>query len=236
MSTSNVPPSFDPQTGAPIAAKKTSPLVWILAGVGGFIVLSMIGCGVIGYFAMHKLKDAGFDSDLMQKNPGLAMTKMVTAFNPNVDVVSTNDRAGTVTVRDKTTGKTVTYKFDPDKKSLVITGDDGAEVKIGGSAGNKMPDWVPVYPGSSPEGSYSVQSSEGNSGAFTFKTSDAASKVTSYYQDQLRAAGFNVTLVSSGDQGGMLSAEDADKKRTIVVTASASGGTTTVGVTVNDKK
>jgi hypothetical protein len=236
MSTPNVPLNFDPQTGAPITAKKTSPLVWILAGVGGFIVLCMIGCGVIGYIAMHKLKDAGFDSELMQKNPGLAMTKMVTAFNPNVEVVSTNDRAGTVTVRDKTTGKTITYKFDPDKKSLVITGDDGAQVNIGGGAGNKMPSWAPVYPGSSPEGNYSVQSADGDSGVFTFKTPDPASKVTSFYQDQLRAAGFNVTLVSSGDQGGMLSAEDADKKRTIVVTAGASSGVTTGSVTVNEKK
>ena len=120
----------------------------------------------------------------MQKNPGLAMTKMVTALNPNFEVDSTNDGAGTVTVREKSTGKTVTYKFDPDKQSLVIIGDDGAQVKIGASAANKMPDWAPVYPGSSPEGTYSVQSSEGNSGTFTFKTSDAASKVTSYYQDQ----------------------------------------------------
>jgi hypothetical protein len=234
---SSVPPKFDPQTGAPIAAKKTSPLVWILAGIGGFIVLCMVGCGIIGYFAMHKLKDAGFDSDLMKKNPGLAMTKMVTALNPNFDVVSTDDRAGTVTVREKSTGKTVTYKFDPDKKSLVIIGSDGAEMKIGsGAAATPMPAWAPVYPGSSPQGSYSVQSTEGNSGTFTFKTPDAASKVTSFYQDQLRAAGFNVTLVSSGDQGGMLSAEDADKKRTIIVTAGASNGTTTGSVTVNEKK
>jgi hypothetical protein len=228
MPSSDVPPQP--------AAKKTSPLVWILAGIGIIVVLGMVTCGVGAFFIGRAVKNAGFDSDLMKKNPGLAMTKMVTALNPNFDVVSTNDSAGTVTVREKSTGKTVTYKFDPDKKSLVITGEDGAEVKIGGSAANKMPDWVPIYPGSSPEGTYSVQSAEGNSGTFTFKTPDAASKVTSYYQDQLRAASFNVTLVSSGDQGGMLSAEDADKKRTIIITAGASSGTTTASVIVNEKK
>jgi hypothetical protein len=236
-SMSTVPPSMSPSDVPPqSAAKKTSPLVWILAGIGVIVVLAMITCGVGAFFIGRGLKNAGFDSDLMKKNPGLAMTKMVTALNPNFEVVSTNDGAGTVTVREKSTGKTVTYKFDPDKQSLVIIGDDGAQVKIGASAANKMPDWAPVYPGSSPEGTYSVQSSEGNSGTFTFKTSDAASKVTSYYQDQLRAAGFNVTLVSSGDQGGMLSAEDADKKRTIIITAGASNGTTTASVIVNEKK
>jgi hypothetical protein len=230
----STPPNMPLQSGA--APKKTSPLVWILAGVGGFIVLCMIGCAAIGFFFVHKVREAGFDADLMQRNPGLAMTKMITAFSPNLEVLSTNERAGTVTVHDKQTGKTITYKFDPDKKTMVITGDNGEEVKIGASANNKMPDWVPVYPGSSPEGSYSIQSLEGSSGTFTFKTTDAASKVTSFYQDQLRSSGFNVTLVSSGDQGGMLSAENADKKRTVVITAGASDGTTTASVTVSDKK
>jgi hypothetical protein len=235
-SMSTVPPSMSPSDVPQPAAKKTSPLVWILAGIGIIVVLAMITCGVGAFFISRGLKNAGFDSDLMKKNPGLAMTKMVTALNPNVEVVSTNDSAGTVTVREKSTGKTTTYKYDADKKSLVITGDNGEEVKIGASANNKLPDWVPVYPGSSPEGGYSVQSSEGNSGTFTFKTPDAASKVTSYYQDQLRAAGFNVTLVSSGDQGGMLSAADAGEKRTVIITAGASNGVTTGSVTVSEKK
>ena len=40
----------------------------------------------------------------------------------------------------------------------------------------------------------------------------------------------------SGDQGGMLSAEDADKKRTVIITAGASSGTTNASVTVSEKK
>jgi hypothetical protein len=237
----STPPNMPmpPQPGAPVppvGTKKTSPLVWILAGVGGFIVLCMIGCGLVVYVGMHKLKEAGFDSDLMQKNPGLAMTKMVTALNPDYQVLSTNDRTGSVTVREKSSGKTITMKFDPDKKTMVVTGENGEEVRFGASATNKMPEWVPVYPGSSPEGAYSVQSQEGSQGTFTFKTTDAASKVTSYYQDQLRSAGFNVTLVSSGDQGGMLSAEDADKKKTVIITAGVADGTTTASVTVSEKK
>src|SRR5580700_1954867 len=143
---STVPPSMPSSDVPQPAVKKTSPLVWILAGIGIIVVLAMITCGVGAFFIGRAVKNAGFDPDLMKKNPGLAMAKMVTALNPNFEVVSTNDGAGTVTVREKSTGKTVTYKFDPDKQSLVIIGDDGAQVKIGASAGNKMPDWAPVYP------------------------------------------------------------------------------------------
>jgi hypothetical protein len=229
----------DPSYGAPAqpAAKKTSPIVWILGILGGLLVLGMVTCGVASYFLVKTVQHAGFDPDLMKKNPGLAMTKMVTAMNPDFEVVSNNDRTGTVTVREKSTGKTVNYKFDPDSKSMVIIGDNGEQVKIGASAtGSSMPSWVPVYPGSSVEGQYSAQTAEGNTANFTFKTSDAADKITSYYQDQLKSAGFNVTLMSSGGQGGMLSAEDADKKRTILVAVGPSGPQTVANLTVSEKK
>ena len=74
----STPPTMpmDPGQSAP-QAKKTSPLVWILAGIGIFIVLCMVTCSIGGFFLMHKVKEAGFDSALMQKNPGLAMAKMV---------------------------------------------------------------------------------------------------------------------------------------------------------------
>jgi len=229
----------DPSYGAPIqpVARKTSPIVWILAIVGGLLVLGMVACGIVGYIAVKTVQHAGFDSDLMKKNPGLAMTKMVTAMNPDLEVLSNNDRTGTVTVREKSTGKTVTYKFDPDSKTMVIIGDNGEQVKIGAAAtGNSMPSWVPVYPGSSVEGQYSAQTAEGNTENFTFKTPDAADKITSYYQDQLKSAGFNVTLMSSGVQGGMLTAEDADKKRTILVAVGPSGASTVANLTVSEKK
>jgi hypothetical protein len=233
---SPMPPNV-PQYGAPQPTpKKTSPLVWILATLGGLLVLGMVACGVVGFLAMKTIQHAGFDPDLMKNNPGLAMTKMVTALNPDLEVVSHNDRSGTIIVREKSTGKTVTYKFDPDKKSLVIIDEKGEQVSFGGGAGNQMPSWVPVYPGSSPEGQYSAQTAEGSTGNFTFKTSDTADKITSFYQDQLKTAGFNVTLMSSGIQGGMLSAEDAASKRTVLVTVGPSSAPTVANITVTEKK
>ena len=239
--------------------KKANVLVWILGGIAVLLFGGMLTCGAIGYFVMHKVKQAGFDSDLMKSNPGLAMAKMAAAMSPNAEVVSTNDRAGTVTIRDKSTGKIVTMKFDPDKKTMVVVGEDGKEVsvkitgdgsnsggiemqssegtmKFGASAGNSAPAWVPVYPGSSPQGTFSSQTPEGDQHGFSFKTSDAATKVISYYQDQLKSAGFTVNLATTGDQGGMVSAEDSGKKRNIVVTVGTSGEGTQVGVMALEKK
>jgi hypothetical protein len=214
----DVPPNT-PQYGAPQPMpKKTSPLVWILATLGGLLVFGMVACGVVSYLVVKTVQHAGFDPDLMKNNPGLAMTKMVTALNPDLEV------------------KTVTYKFDPDKKSLVIIDEKGEQVSFGSGAGNQMPSWVPVYPGSSPEGQYSAQTAEGSTGNFTVKTSDGADKVIAFYQDQLKTAGFNVTLMSSGIQGGMLSAEDAASKRSVLVTVGPSSTPTIANLTVSEKK
>lgn len=240
--------------GAP--PKKISPLVWILGGFGVLMCLGLLTCGIVGFMAMRAVKNAGFDPDLMQRNPGLAMAKMAGALHPDLETVSTNERSGTITMREKSTGKTMVFKFDPDKKTLVMTGDDGKEVKIGVTGdgasgavtvqspdgnlriggGGKVPSWVPAYPGSAPEGSYSAQSAQGDQTSFSFKTSDAPDKVIGYYQDQLKSGGFKVAETVSSSAGGMVSAENGDKSRTVIVTVGTSPGGAQVNVMAVEKK
>ena len=117
--------------------KKTSPLVWILGGVAVFFCVVLMTCGVFGYLAMRAVKNAGFDPDLMQRNPGLAMAKMAGALHPDLKVVSTDERNGIITMTEKSTGKIVKLKFDPDKKTMVVIGDDGKEVRISATGDEK---------------------------------------------------------------------------------------------------
>lgn len=242
--------------------KKSSVLMWVLIGVGGFVLLGILAAGIGSYVLYRTVKNAGFDSELMQKNPGLAMAKMVTAMNPDYQTVTTNDSTGTITVREKSTGKIVTLRFDPEKKSMVIVDEDGKEskisvsgdgkntggvefqgpdgtVKIGTSAGNSPPSWVPVYPGASVQGLGSAQTPDSDTYSFGFKTSDPSAKVMSFYQDQLKSAGFTLNqFVTSGQigQGGMISAEDAGKKHSVVLIVAVDNGESNVSVTAVEKK
>jgi hypothetical protein len=256
---SSVPPAFPPPNQAPLPpGKKPNILIWIL---GGFVVL-MIGvtamCGLGGYFLMRKAKQAGFDTGLLSKNPAYATAKMVVTMNPALDTVSSDDSSGTITVREKKTGKTMTLKFDPDKKTMVVTDENGKEatvkvtgdgdkgvvevqssdgtVKFGAAGSNQMPAWMPVYPGSSPQGTFSAQTKDGNQSTFTFKTGDAPTKVMSYYQDQLKAGGFTINMTTNTPQGGMVMAEDGGKTRSVMLTASGSGDRTDVSVTSIEKR
>jgi hypothetical protein len=252
---SPTPPNMQPQGAAP-AAKKTSIWVWILGGIAIFLFAITLTCGIVGYLGMRMIKSAGFDSDLMKKNPGLAMAKMVTAMNPDYETVKTNDREGTIVVREKSTGKVMTLKFDPTTQKMVVATDDGKQasvtfdkngvsaqsadgssVKFGdAAAGNNAPSWVPLYPGASPQGVFSSSSAEGSQNTFTFKSKDSASKIITYYSDQLKAAGFNINMTANTDQGGMVQASDEGKKRTINVTVSISADGTETGVTSIEKK
>jgi hypothetical protein len=251
---SPTPPSYDPQAQPPVA-KKTSIWVWILGGIVVLFFVITLTCTVGGYLLYRGVKSAGFDSELMSKNPGLAMAKMVSAMNPDLETVKTNDREGTITVREKSTGKVMTMRFDPNAKKMVIITDDGKQstltigenggsattadgttVKYGQAVGNNAPSWVPVYPGSTPQGTMSTSSAEGSQNTFTFKSKDPASKIITFYSDQLKTAGFIINMTTNTPDGGMVQATDDSNKRTIVVTVGTSADGTETGVTSIEKK
>jgi hypothetical protein len=259
------PQQYPPQGQPP---KKSNVLLWVLIAVAVVVFVAVAGVSIGSYMLYRTVKNAGFDPELMSKNPGLALTKMMATVHPDMQVVSTDDAHGTVTVREKTTGKILTFRWDPDKKTLVVIGDDGKQVKFsaagdeknggsltvesgdgtvkfGATPGNTGPAWVPVYPGTTPQGTFSTQTGEGSQSTYAFKTSDPPSKVLDYFKQQLSSAGFKVNLSASGifdpgsasgGQGGILQATSADEKRTVMITAGASSEGTTASVTAVEKK
>src|SRR5208337_3613026 len=118
-------------------------LLWVVGIVVGLILISFASCAVLGFYAMHKVKQAGFDSDLMKKNPALASAKMAVTTNPDTEIVSSDDNAGTIVVRDKKSGKVTSMKFDPQNKSMVIIDESGKTTTMtttgeGANAGIEM--------------------------------------------------------------------------------------------------
>jgi hypothetical protein len=246
-------PPAPPAPSAPLPPpKKVSPIIWILVGVVGFFVLIGVVIMSAGLFFVHKVT----------QDPVQTMAKLLTAANPDVEVVSTDSGNNTVTLRDKKTGETVTMNFDDvkkgkivfkangkeatiqahgdgDKGTLEINGPDGS-VRFGAGGAAKVPDWVPSYPGATPEVTFSMQANEADGGTFSFTTKDAPKQVLSFYEQGFKQAGYKITASLTGDvatsTGGMISAELESAKRTVMVTVGADKGDTSVNVVFGTKK
>ena len=245
-----------PPAGAPVAPmprKGVSPIVWILVGIFGFFlligVIFTIGVGIF----VHKVK----------QNPALAAAKLLTMANPDVEVVGSDDRRNTVTLRDRKTHETITVDLDEIQKgrinfrgpkgetasiqanmdgqngTLEVKGPDGS-MKFGAGAGAKIPDWVPAYPGVSPQANFTMTAKDGEAGNFTFNTKDAPDAVLGFYEKGLKQAGFkitsNITGNAGGHTGGMISGEEEATRHTVVVIVGADSGSTGVNVSFSTRK
>lgn len=271
-------PSASPQ---PSAAPATPPssgsglkiFLWILGIFAGLAILFVIGIVGLGFFFVHKAQQ-------MKKNPALALAKMAVTGNPDTELISSDDDAGTIVVKDKKTGKTVTMKFDPERKTMVVTdengktgsmrldtdkgslvvtdaqgktstitangqtgsvqvnGADGSTVKMGANA-DKAPAWVPVYPGSSPQSTFSSSSAKEQSGTYTFVAADTPDKILSYYEGALKAGGMrtsNTLSTTNGKVTGFVSGSAAGDKRSVMVTVSGETDGSHVGVVFSSKE
>lgn len=232
------PNQYPPQMPPP---RKTSPWVWVAVGVGVFLMVIVLVVVAGGYFVWSKAKQAGIDPALMRSNPTLAVSKMIAAANPDVEVLGVDDRKGTIRVREKSTGKIMTMNFEDAKRGKFVFQEEGKDAVTleTSEGGGKTPDWAPVYPGAKVEGAVNLTSGEGEGGSFHFTTKDAPEKVSAYYAAALRTGGMKVTSHSTEESGGvtgaMVMAEDEAKKRNVMVTIGKGEEGTTVNVVFSTK-
>jgi hypothetical protein len=242
------PPVYAQPYGAPPPAagpRKTSPLVWVLVIILGLFFLGFASCAAVGLFVAHKAKQAGLDPSLLQSNPGLAISKLIAATNPNVEVVKSDDAAGTITVRDKTTGKVSTITFDQARNGqFSISADDDkggkATMQFGGAANNSdLPSWVPRYPGSEGKSTFAIKGSSADleeGGSFTFTTPDPNDKVIDFYKAKAQDLGLKVKMTTVTGTTSMFSAAEDGDKRSIMVIVGDQNGSRSVSVTYGAKK
>jgi hypothetical protein len=231
------PYQAQPYQGQPMgmapARKKTSPIVWILGIIGGLLILGIVIVGVALSYFVHKAKLAGLDPELMRSNPGLALSKMAATANPDIEVLSTNDRDGTITFRDKKTGKVDTLTFDDVKsghfKMSVKENGKTTSLDFGANAGGKLPSWVPSYPGATAKGGgFSVTASgeNGDAGNFSFTTPDSAGSVQAFYESKAHDTDMQYETTTATGFGTVVKLTEPRTGHTIAVTIIGSGPTT----------
>jgi len=188
----------------------------------------------------------GYSESQMKSNPVHALASMAAKTRPDLEIASVDGARQTITLKDKN-GALSTFRFDPQSKTLVPVpavqpklaeapqpppAEQAVSTPLGG-----IPDWMPVYPATTPEIGSSVVTPEGDKETIaTFKSSDKPTEIVQFYQTKLQEGGFKIEVASSGEQGGMIQAQDGEKKRTLIMNVSpGETGTVSRVVTVQRK-
>lgn len=227
-----------PPPGAPPVKKGLSPLAWVGIGCGVIILLGVVAMGVLGFFAKKQF-------DKFADNPTKAAAELVVRTNPDLELVSTDDKAGTMTIRDKKENKEFTLSFDDIKNGkfaittadgtttidatsqdgIKVTDDKGNVSQLGATSNENLPGWIPTYPNGESSGITAVTSPTEKSGGFTVATSDSVDAVTGFYDSKLKDAGFQVTKTSFPGGANVTGSTEGDK-RTLTVQIGSNEGKT----------
>jgi len=219
-----------------------STLAWIGIGCGALVVIVAVVMVVLGLFAAKKIQDVAGDLDF-DGNPEMAAARLLVRMNPEVEEVSVDDEAGTLTIRHKPSGQTITvsiedlksgrFTFTTDEGKVTIgtegsiedgtisvsKGDETWKLKTGVETSGDLPAWVPVAFGAEPENPHVVESEGRTSGGFQLGLSEPVDSVVEVYRSELEASGFEVRVndFSDGDavQGAVVNGTDAAGGRTV---------------------
>ena len=251
---SATPPPPPPSSVAP--AKKGLG-IWAWLGLGCLVVvlLGLGTCYACGMYAKKKLGDVASD---FEKNPAMMAAEMIVRANPEIELVSKDAAAGTLTIRKKDTGETMTVNISEIQQGKFSFTDEKGETSsisvggvaealggataagaVGGEKSRGLPDWIPTYPGGEVRQLLSSSGPEGRSGTYLLSSIDTLDAVADFYERRLTAAGYE-TKRSSGAVGGAVSgtsitAESKDDRQSVNVGLTDMGGKTQALITFSDK-
>jgi hypothetical protein len=218
------------------------------------LILVLIVVMAAGFFVANKVKDVAAD---FEDNPAMATARMIVKLNPELEEVSTDEEAGTITVRNKKTGEEITVNFEDiedgklsfttdegevkvdasqldESGSMTVTSEDGSVVFATGKPSAKdLPSWVPIYPGTEPSSRHSMRTETTLSGGFEITTDDAVADVLEFYRSELESAGYEIsvnTYTQDDTEGGMVNGNNEAEQRSVVVILSREAGENTKAV------
>ncbi len=234
-----------------------STLTKVLIVIGVVAVLFMGGCAACVWYLGSIASEVAAD---FEANPARAAAELAVRVNPDLELVSSDDDAGTITVRNTGSGEELTVDFseiadgnfsfateegelsvNAAEGTAVATAPDGTVTTFGRSTLDDLDDWIFLYPGADYAGGNVVVDTDGlSAGAFVLLTDDAGEDVFGYYEEQMRDAGYEVTSQTTGEgiggrSSGILMGRLASSGRTFNVIVSVQEGRTHINTQFQDR-
>jgi hypothetical protein len=239
----------------PVPEKKgLSPWIWLGIGCVGILVISGVAFSVAGYFLYGKAKEVARE---MEDDPVAMTARLIAAANPEIDLVEADKENRVVTFRNTQTGEefvlnyedveegrfsftsgdettSMDFRTEGESGGVTITSGDGQTTY--GAGASEQPDWVPVYPGIEPQGTYASETPDLKAGAYTFETGDSLDYVLDFYASALEAGGFTIQNRTTTPGGALVVATTTGEARSVTITASVDNGAVSGLVNFTEKK
>ena len=217
-------------------------------------MLIVAGLGVAtvgGLFVAKKAKD--FVEEVADDPAAAAAmaAEAIVRINPELEMVESDRDSGTMTIREKATGKVVTVSYeDIEQGRLTIDSEDGtyeidaeaatrgepvarfsntdgSETMTVGGAGSEPPEWL-LYPDTAEVFGGSVNLQAGvASGMHSFRTGDSVDDVIAHYRELVEQRGLEPRVTQSAD-GGLISASGDGTVLQITIGAEEEGSEVTI--------
>ena len=211
-------------------------MVLVLGGLAAFSLGSWLwgkGKGM--------LSEAGVQLDEFSKKPERALAKMFIKMNPDIELVSEDETAGTMTVKIKSSGQVLTVSWkDLAEGKLVVKNDTGEVVTVdsknpvgcivlmvptgttvmGANAeASKPPSWVPMHPSMSlMNGGMRTETETELKGMCMSESTESIEVLGAFYKQKLEGAAVKVNAGGfSTDKGGIITGEFTNPKMTLTV-------------------
>jgi hypothetical protein len=182
----------------PVPAKKSvPPIAWVGMGCGALLVVCVIVASLLVGWCKRKV-------DEFAKNPEKAAAEMVVKFNPDLEMVKSDDEKGEMTIRSKN-GEVMTFSYkDIAEGRITVRDKDGNVTTLGSGDLSQIPSWVPRLPNAATE--TSVMHSETPdqvAGMLNITTSDGIEDVEAFLKNSADGLGLSESSRSSFTSDGV---------------------------------
>ena len=246
----------EPQQDGPPTKKSLGPVAWIAIGCGALILIAAVVVMAGGIFVAKKANEYVEDIGNDPAAAAASAAETFVRFNPALEMIESDRESGTMTIREKESGKTVTVNYeDIYEGRLSFEGPDGQVVELDGSAADDgdrplmtvttddgvttlgvtgdaidLPDWLPRYGGEIEEQTgYTTVSSGSHSGMYSFTTPDSPDEVSDHWQRVMESLNLEIERVEINSEGyGSLRGVSDDYKLEVTIVKGDETGSTVV--------
>lgn len=224
------PPPIPP---APLKKKGLPAAAWVGIGCLGVVIVGVLIAGIGGVFLFKKVSS-------MVENPEKMAAEMVVRANPDLEILSSDETKGELTLRTRV-GQEMTLSYaDIAQGKLEMMDAEGNKVQLGSADLSQIPAWVPMAPDFM-DGFSMFSSASGRevSGQFSGKSGMTADDLRSFFLDEASSLGLMSSRSKTTAAGGVtvssLSFSGGGKSFSVVITGKR-GDPTLVTSTYSETK